>query len=273
MRMSIESIGKIVEYYKAFGPMLKMGAADPQRPDLYGMHIGYQDENFLNESASKLMERKIIEEADIRGGYRILDAGCGMGTLVFEIADLYPNSSVHGIELLNEHVSVAGRHKAEASNVFFSRQDYLNLAFRDNSFDRILFSESLVHAQDKKKLLSEAHRVLRSEGRIVIADTFTVGNLTEAEISNLSAFSEETGIPKFENLDSIIEILQDLGFKNIVAQDITLNLVSTIPLGLDIEDPSQSISLADLEKTLSIVGELLGRGKAAYFILRADAQK
>lgn len=275
--MSKESIEKIVRYYKAFGPMLRMGTTDPTRPELYGMHIGYQGDDMNSDSASKLMEKKIIREADIQDGQQILDAGCGMGTLVFEIGSLYPNSRVYGIDLLDEHVSVANRYKTDFHNVSFSRQDYLSLAFRDNSFDRIFFSESLVHAQDKRKLLSEAYRILKPEGKIIIADIFTLGNLTEDDEMRLVDFNEETGIPKFENLDDIIRQLQDLGFQNILPQNITGNIASTIPSGVDELDLSvqsnQSISPSKLKEILSVVGELFSNGNAAYFILKASAHK
>jgi len=255
-----------------------MGANDSARSDIYGMHIGYQDNGSgNNESASKLMERKIIREADIQDGQQILDAGCGMGTLVFEIASLYPNSRVHGIDLLDEHVSIANRYKTEFQNVSFSRQDYLDLALRDNSFDRIFFSESLVHAQDKRKLLSEAYRILKPGGKIIIADVFTLGKLTEDDEVSLSHFNEKTGIPKFGSLDDIIRQLRNLGFQNILPQNITGNIASTIAPEVDgtypVLESNQSTSVAKLEEILATIGELFSNGSLAYCILKATAKK
>lgn len=276
--MSRESIERISNYYRDFGPMLKMGAADPQRADIYGMHIGYQDSSLEdNGPASKLMERKLIAEADIQDGQQVLDAGCGMGTLVFEIANLCPNSRVHGVDLLGEHVSAANKYRADFPNVSFSRQDYLNLALRDNSFDRILFSESLVHAQDKGRLFSEAYRILKPEGKIVVADVFVLGSLSEDDAMSLTHFNEATGIPGFENLDDIIRQLQEAGFRNILPQNITNNIVATInpeEHGANAaSEPSQLTSVTKLQQGLAAVGELFGKGNAAYFILKADAQK
>lgn len=248
MNTSKESIGKITRHYKTYGHIYRNGGIDLARNDLYGMHTGYRDKNLeSNESASKLMERKMIREANLRDGQWILDVGCGTGTLAFEIASLYLNTKVYGIDLLEEHLEIAGKYIAGFHNVLFSRQDYLNLAFRDNSFDRIFFCESLVHAQDKNKLLSEVCRTLKPEGKIIIADIFMVNdNLTEKEKLDLSNFNEEIGITNFENLHIFVQKLQRLGFQNVSAQDLTDNLSSTI--SSEPESPK-------LENLLSIVGD------------------
>lgn len=281
MNTSKESIGKLVEHYKNFGPIYRNGGIDAARNDLYGMHTGYRDKNLeTNESASKLMERKMIGQADVRDGQRILDAGCGTGTLTFEIASLYPNTQVYGIDILEEHLEIAGRYEADCDNVLFSRQDYLNIAFRDNSFDRVFFCESLVHAQDKNKLLLEAHRILRPGGKIIIADVFMLtDNLTEKEKLDLSNLSLETGIPNFENLHIFIQRLQQLGFQNILLQDLTDNLSSTISSEPELDSPNLSLTpteniiLPKLEDLLSTIGELYFKKSAGYFIITADSNK
>lgn len=266
MDISKESIGRITAYYRTYGSIYKKGGIDLDRKELYGLHTGYQDSDLKsNESASKLMERKIIREADLRNGQRVLDAGCGTGTLVFEIASLYPNTKVYGIDILQEHLEIAGRYRADFHNVLLSRQDYLNLAFRNNFFDRIFFCESLVYAQDKNKLLSETYRTLKPEGKVIIADIFMLNvNLTEKEKLDLSNFNEEVGIPSFENLHLFIQKLQQLGFQNISFQDLTGNLSSTIS-----SEPDSS-KLKDL---LLTVGRLFLGGNAGYFLITADAKK
>lgn len=281
MNISKESIEKITTYYKTYGHIYKNGGIDSARNELYGMHTGYRDNNpETNESASKLMERKIIGEADLRDGQQILDAGCGTGTLVFEIASLYPNTKVYGIDLLEEHLEIAGKYQANFHNVLFSRQDYLNLAFIDSSLDRVFFCESLVHAQDKNKLFSEVHRVLKSEGKIIIADIFMLkDDLTEKEKLDLSNLSQEAGIPTFENLYIFVKKLQRLGFQNISFQDLTDNLSSTISSEPKLDSPNppipltEDIALSKLENLLSTVGELFFNKNAGYFIITADVHK
>lgn len=250
------------------------------------MHIGYRDDNNFpgqNASTSELMEKKLIKDANIQDGQQILDAGCGTGTLGFEITSLYPNTKVYGIDLLDDHLKVAYQQKASFPTVFFSRQDYLNLAFIDNSFDRIFFCESLIHAQDKSKLLLEASRVLKPGGKMIIADIFMLNdNLSEEDQLGLSELSKETGVPDFENLYIFIQRLIQLNFQNILCQNITGNIASTIPTvssnpeqdtSISYSSPRESTTLLKLSGLLSIIGNLFVKNNAGYFIITADIRK
>lgn len=282
---SKESIERIAAYYRNYASIFKREGTSIEKGEAYGMHIGYRDDNSprQNESASELMEKKLIKDADIQDGQQILDAGCGTGTLGFEITSLYPNTKVYGIDLLYDHLKVAYRQKASFPAVFFSEQDYLNLAFRDNSFDRIFFCESLIHAQDKSKLLLEASRVLKPGGKIIIADIFMLnGNLSEEDQSGLSELSKETGIPNFENLHSFTQRLMRLNFQDILCQNITGSITSTIPtissnpeqnISPPYSSPIESAALLRLSELLSTIGNLFVKNNAGYFIITADVQK
>lgn len=260
-----------------------MEGTSTNKGEAYSMHIGYQDDNNFpgqDESVSELMEKKLIKDADIHNGQQILDAGCGTGTLGFEIASLYPNTKVYGIDLLDDHLRVAYQQKVNFPAVFFSEHDYLNLAFRDNSFDRIFFCESLIHAQDKSKLLLEAHRVLKPGGKIIIADIFMLNDsLDEEDQLGLSELSEEAGIPNFENFYTFTQRLIQLNFQNILCQNITDNIASTISSNPEQDTytlnspPIESVALLRLRVLLSTIGNLFVKHNAGYFIITADIQK
>lgn len=283
MNTSKESTSRITTYYETYGSIFKKEGIDFARNGLYGMHIGYRENNISlgnGESPSKLLEKKIIRDAKVQDGQQILDAGCGTGTLVFEVANTYPNAKVYGIDLLDNHLETASQYVANFPNVFFSKQDYLNLDFKDSCFDRIIFCESLVHARDKNKLLIEALRILKPGGKIIIADVFMLkNNLTEKEKLDLSNFSKETGISRFEDLNIFNQKLKRLGFQNISLQNLTNNLSSTIHPETELNSPNLSIlptqnhALLKLENLLSVVGGLYLNKKTGYFIITADIDK
>lgn len=286
MQGSKESIEKIAAYYRNYASIFKKEGTCTNKGEAYSMHIGYRgDNNFpgQNESASELMEKKLIKDANVQNGQQILDAGCGTGTLGFEITSLYPNTRVYGIDLLDDHLKIAYQQKANFPAIFFSKQDYLNLAFKDNSFDRIFFCESLIHAQDKSKLLFEAYRVLKPGGKIIIADIFMLDDrLSEKDQQGLSELSKEIGIPNLENFYTFILRLIQLNFRNILCQNITNSIASTIPVNssnLEQETstlhnpPIESAILLKLSGLLSIVGNLFVKNNAGYFIITADVPK
>lgn len=53
-----------------------------------------------------------------------------------------------------------------ADRVSFQEMDYTRLAFPDKHFDAVFTMESLVHAYDVRRTLSEFHRVVKPGGRV-----------------------------------------------------------------------------------------------------------
>ncbi len=43
-------------------------------------------------------KRQLIEQADLKPGWRVVDVGCGTGDLVLLIKTLYPNADVIGLD-------------------------------------------------------------------------------------------------------------------------------------------------------------------------------
>lgn len=83
---------------------------------------------------------------------RVLDVGCGDGTIASFIAQLRPDVSIQGVEFL---VRTGCKIECRAF-------DGLSLPFPDASFDGCLFVDVLHHTQDPAILLREAVRVSRS---------------------------------------------------------------------------------------------------------------
>jgi SAM-dependent methyltransferase len=100
----------------------------------------------------------------------IVDIGCGEGYLTLEAARWA--RSVIGIdrssEVLERATALARRRRV--SNVTWKKGDFRKLPVKDESIDVALLSQSLHHAADPADALSEAIRVLRPGGRVLILD-------------------------------------------------------------------------------------------------------
>ncbi|HEU5255732.1 MAG TPA: metalloregulator ArsR/SmtB family transcription factor, partial [Vicinamibacterales bacterium] len=100
----------------------------------------------------------------------VVDIGCGEGYLTLEAARWA--RSVIGIdrsaEVLERATALARRRRV--TNVTWKKGDIRKLPLKDESVDVALLSQSLHHAADPADALSEATRVLRPGGRVLILD-------------------------------------------------------------------------------------------------------
>jgi len=128
------------------------------------------DANKINSMQS--CKQRMIRLLDIKEGQSILDAGCGTGEDVREMAYLVGKTGqVLGIDYSQTMVNEAQR-RAEGLNlsVKFSLGDTHNLEFPDNTFDACRSERSFMHLKDPAKALSEMVRVTRLGGCVVIFD-------------------------------------------------------------------------------------------------------
>jgi ubiquinone/menaquinone biosynthesis C-methylase UbiE len=103
---------------------------------------------------------------------RLLDAGCGAGSITFGLACAVVPGEAAGIDI-NEEIITIARSTAEAqrvTNIRFQAADAAALPFDDSSFDAAFAHALLQHVESPSKVLSELRRVLRPGGVIGVAD-------------------------------------------------------------------------------------------------------
>jgi SAM-dependent methyltransferase len=124
----------------------------------------------MPESAFK---RRLIEQAMIKRGQRILDLGCGTATLTILIKKVHPAAEVLGLDGDPRILEIARRKAArEALEIKLDEGMSYQLPYADNSFDRVLSSLFFHHLtrENKARTLQEMFRILRPGGEIHIAD-------------------------------------------------------------------------------------------------------
>ena len=115
----------------------------------------------------------LIEQADIRAGQRVLDLGCGTGTLAIMVKQKHPSAEVAGLDADPDMLKVARYKSSQAkAPVKFDVGFTNNLPYPDQTFDRVLSSIMIHHLKtpDKKKTAQEVFRVLKPGGQLHIVD-------------------------------------------------------------------------------------------------------
>ncbi|RJP93933.1 MAG: methyltransferase domain-containing protein [Desulfobacteraceae bacterium] len=135
-------------------------------------------------------DQKIIQLLDLKPSDKVLDLGCGTGVLckmIGEKLDTQSGGSVTGIDAAGNMIKVA-RKKRGAANIYFKAMAAENLDFEDECFDAVVSSLFFHHVplDLKEKALSEAYRVLKPGGRLVIADMHRPTTMMGAIVSHIS---------------------------------------------------------------------------------------
>jgi ubiquinone/menaquinone biosynthesis C-methylase UbiE len=118
-------------------------------------------------------KRRLLDQAGIESGHRVLDLGCGTGTLAAMAKSRAPDAELVGLDG-DPEVLERAREKAEAGGfeVRFDEGFSTELAYEEASFDRVLSTLFFHHltGADKRRTAAELARVLRPGGELHVAD-------------------------------------------------------------------------------------------------------
>lgn len=144
--------------------------------DNLAIHMGYFDEKVsCHEESMIRMNQIVCDIADIKQDDIVLDAGCGVGGTSIWLAKMI-GCNVVGISLVENEINLAKKILKEKQLVdllHFETMDIIDTKFEDECFDVIIAIESMCYIIDKSRFLSEAFRLLKKGGRIIIADYFS----------------------------------------------------------------------------------------------------
>ncbi|EKV06688.1 UbiE/COQ5 methyltransferase, putative [Penicillium digitatum] len=122
---------------------------------------------------------------------RILDVGCGPGSITVSLAIQVPSGQVTGVELVSDPLESA-RALAQAegvSNITFQEGNIHALPFEDNTFDVVHVHQVLQHIADPIHALKEMRRVAKDGGIVACRES-----------AELSWYPESVGIAKWREV-------------------------------------------------------------------------
>jgi len=166
------------------------------------------------------------EEKDLLKPQQILDVGCGIGGSSLYLADKFPSSQVTGITLSPVQANRAAERAREfnlQARTNFEVADALAMPFESDRFDLIWSLESGEHMPDKSKFLAECYRVLKPNGKIILATwchrETALKPLSTSERQHLQRIYDVYCLPYVISLSEYEAIAQGIHFQNIHTTD------------------------------------------------------
>jgi demethylmenaquinone methyltransferase / 2-methoxy-6-polyprenyl-1,4-benzoquinol methylase len=205
--------------------------------------------HFLSLGIDKIWRRKMIAELVEVSPKRILDVATGTADVAIntikqlKIKDL----KIVGVDISNEMLNV-GRKKLVTEGVNDVIELHLgdseNLPFEGNNFDAVTVAYGVRNFENLERGLSEMHRVLNANGKIVVLEFSrprifpfrqlfnfyfknilpTIGKLTSKDARAYSYLYES--VQAFPDGDDFLTVLNKVGFKNTSCTTLTLGICS-----------------------------------------------
>jgi len=140
---------------------------------------------------SRKLAPNFIEFAGISEGERILDVGCGTGSLTFELAKHADLKEIQAIDFSPVFVAAAKSRNTDP-RISIQQADATALPFDDGSFDRAMALLVLHFVPDASRAIAEMRRVVRPGGVVAAVVWDHMGGMTGMRIvvDTLAAFSE-----------------------------------------------------------------------------------
>jgi len=178
----------------------------------------------------------LLDAAQLKPGYKILDIACGVGIPSLKAAELVaPTGSVIGVDLAPGMIDLARTRATRLglTNISFQEGDAEGLPFADESFDAVLCHLGLIHFTDRIKALSEMRRVLKPEGRVAISvwstpDRTVVIGMTAKVVAEVWPAAVNPGAPTWFDFGSpgaIERVMYQINFREVHTQRFDYPLV------------------------------------------------
>ena len=117
----------------------------------------------------------------LRPGMRVLDFGCGPGTITVGLARAIAPGEIHGIDMEASQIELAKAAAASGGhdNASFHVGNVYELPFEDESFDAAHCHAVLMHVPETQRALLEVKRVLKPGGTISAREMIASASFSE----------------------------------------------------------------------------------------------
>jgi len=173
----------------------------------YNKKAANYDDTFDGKLTLKF-KHMLLDTVNIQNGDAVLDIACGNGKLLHMFADRYAIEG-YGADISDKMVEQA---KLMNPAMTFSVDSCEKLPYADGTFDIVTVCAAYHHFPNVNIFAQEAYRLLKSNGKIYIADILFPAIIRP--ICNLFVQLSPMGDVKFYSPREIMNTLNSVGFQN-----------------------------------------------------------
>lgn len=197
--------------------------------DVWGDHVHHGLWLRGDESRAQAVEQLadlVADKAQIEPGVRVCDIGCGYGATSRLLAAR--GAEVTAMTISGAQFAFAQKQQATNSNPRFVLGDWLENDLPSESFDAAIAIESSEHMPDLAQFFTQAHRVLTSEGRLVICAWLSADAPGSAATKwLLEPICREGRMPQMGTVADYRTLGENAGFRLVEIDDVTKNVART----------------------------------------------
>jgi len=162
-----------------------------------------------------------IQHSDI-----VLDAGCGIGGPMRNIAQFLCPKKIIGITINDYQVKRGNSLNKSAgldSVCKLERMNYLEMTFKDNTFDKVFSIEATCHSGNRQDVFKEIYRVMKPGGLFASYEWVINSNYNDNNALHRFArqeIEEGNALPQLVSDEQVVKDLKAVGFEIIESYDL-----------------------------------------------------
>ena len=163
----------------------------------YGQQPQMEHDSMVGTLATQIqmiwpLEWPLMQRLGLDAARQVVDLGCGTGEFAGRLADACPDTTIHGLDLFEGHITIA-REKWDSparAGLTFDVGDALQTGLDDDAYDLATLRHFLHALPEPERVLQEVRRILKPGGIIYTLSEDYAGLIFDVEGPARSLFND-----------------------------------------------------------------------------------